>query len=184
MRAVTITDYTDLATEPPAVMDIEASGFGRHSYPIEVGFVLPDGSTYCTLIRPVPQWTHWDDAAEQVHRISLKTVLEHGRGVEEVTRQLNARLSGQTLYCDGWAHDYVWLNTLYEAAGCSPSFRLDNLRALLSEQEAAFWSVVKRQVATEMRLPRHRASADAKLLQRTLMRLRAPLGSAGAGRAA
>jgi len=25
------------------MLDIEASGFGRHSYPIEVGFALADG---------------------------------------------------------------------------------------------------------------------------------------------
>ena len=29
--------------EAPAVLDIEASGFGRGSYPIEVGFVLANG---------------------------------------------------------------------------------------------------------------------------------------------
>lgn len=32
----------------------------------------------------------------------------------------------------------------------------DKLRGLLTEQEAAFWGIVKQQVATEMRLPRHR----------------------------
>jgi hypothetical protein len=161
--------------EAPAVMDIEASGFGRDSYPVEVGFVLADGQTYCSLIKPAPEWTHWDPAAEKVHRIPLQTVVAHGRDVVEVATQLNARLHGLTLYCDGWAHDYVWLSTLYEAAGLSPSFKLDNLRALLTEQEAAFWAVVKRQITTEMRLPRHRASSDAKILQQTLVRLRAPL---------
>ena len=103
-------------------------------------------------------------------------MVAHGREVGEVARQLNDRLRGMTLYCDGWAHDYVWLNVLYEAAGMTPSFRLDNVRALLTDQEAAFWAVVKQQIATEMRLPRHRASSDAKVLQRTLVRLRAPLG--------
>ncbi len=162
--------------DPPAVIDIEASGFGRDSYPVEVGFVLPDGASYCTLIRPAPHWTHWDPGAEKVHKIALKTVVQHGREVEEVARQLNERLCGRTVYCDGWAHDYVWLNVLYDAAGLTPSFRLENLRKLLSEQEAAFWTIVKGQIATEMRLPRHRASSDARVLQRTLMRLRAPLG--------
>ena len=162
--------------EPPAVMDIEASGFGRDSYPVEIGFVLPDGTSYCTLIRPAPHWTHWDPEAEKVHKIALNTVVQHGREVGEVAHQLNERLRGRTLYCDGWAHDYVWLNVLYDAAGLTPSFRLENLRKLLSEQEAAFWTIVKGQITTEMRLPRHRASSDAKVLQRTLVRLRAPLG--------
>jgi len=166
---------TDATLDVPAVLDIEASGFGRDSYPVEVGFVLPDGQTYCTLIRPAPEWTHWDPAAEKIHRIPLATVIQHGRDVTEVATQLNTRLQGMTIYCDGWAHDYVWLKVLFEAAGLTPSFKLENLRTLLTEQEAAFWGVVKQQVATEMRLPRHRASSDAKILQHTLMRLRAPL---------
>lgn len=162
---------------PPAMLDIEASGFGRDSYPVEVGFVLPDGRSWCTLIRPRPEWTHWDPAAEKVHRISRATAVAHGRDVADVARQLNERLRGQTLYCDGWAHDFTWLAALFEAAGQTPRFKLDNLRALLSDREAASWAVLKQQVATEMRMPRHRASADAKLLQLTLMRLRGPLGN-------
>jgi hypothetical protein len=163
------------APDAPAVLDIEASGFGRDSYPVEIGFVLPDGQTWCTLIRPAPAWTHWDPSAEKIHHIPLPTVIRHGRDVVEVATQLNERLQGLTMYCDGWAHDYVWLGVLFEAAGLTPSFKLDNLRALLTEQEARFWDVVKKQVTTEMRLQRHRASSDAKILQYTLMRLRAPL---------
>jgi len=159
----------------PAVLDIEASGFGQDSYPIEIGFVLPDGETFCTLIRPEPGWTHWDENAERLHRISQKSLQLHGRHAHEVAVLLNERLRGMTLYCDGWAHDFVWLSTLFEAAGMAPSFKLDNLRSLLTDREAAFWAIVKKQVSTEMRLQRHRASADAKVLQRTLIRLRAPL---------
>jgi hypothetical protein len=165
----------------PAVLDIEASGFGRDSYPVEIGFVLPDGRAWCTLIRPAPGWTHWDPAAERLHRIALPTAIAHGRDVAEVARQLNERLHGRTLYCDGWAHDYVWLNVLFEAAGFAPAFRLDNLRALLSEPEAARWADAKAQTTAEMRLPRHRASADAKILQHTLLRLRTPRSRAVAG---
>ena len=163
------------ALAPPAVLAIEASGFGPDSHPVEVGFVLADGRSYCTLIRPALAWTHWDPAAEAAHRIPLATVLQHGRDVVEVATQLNALLHGLTMYCDGWAHDQAWLGVLFEAAGLTPSFKLDNLRALLTDQEAAFWTIVKTQVTTEMRLQRHRASSDAKILQRTLMRLRAPL---------
>jgi hypothetical protein len=154
------------------VLDIEASGFGQDSYPIEVGFVLPDGESFCCLIRPAPGWTHWDAEAEQVHHISQETVRVLGRDAREVARLLNDRLRGLTLYCDGWAHDYAWLNTLFEAVGMQPSFKLDNLRGLLTEREATDWADAKQQIAAEMGLRRHRASSDAKLLQRTLMRLR------------
>jgi hypothetical protein len=156
----------------PAVLDVEASGFGRKSYPIEVGFVLPDGYAYCTLIRPEPQWTHWDAQAEATHHIPRAIVVERGLPVNEVARSINRQLAGQTVYSDGWANDYSWLGALFDAADMTPSFRLDNLRALLSEDQADQWHTVKAQVAQELGLQRHRASADARLLQLTLVRLR------------
>jgi hypothetical protein len=155
-----------------AILDMEASGFGRNSYPIEVGYVLPDGSNFCTLIRPEPQWTHWDEQAEQVHRISRAIAEQHGQDATTVAKKLNANLAGTTLYSDGWANDYSWLGKLFDAANLSPHFKLDNLRALLSDQEAERWHVVKQAVAQEANISRHRASADAKLLQLTLARIK------------
>jgi hypothetical protein len=175
MAHATTPSAVNAGWRPPGVIDIEASGFGKGGYPIEIGFVLPDGQSYCSLIQPAPTWTHWDPEAERLHRIPRSIVVKHGRGVVEIATELNQRLGGLTLYCDGWAHDYAWLNMLYDAADLTPSFKLDNLRALLSDTEAAYWGILKQQVASEMRLQRHRASADAKLLQRTLMRLRGPL---------
>ena len=157
----------------PAVLDVEASGFGRNSYPIEVGFVLPSGQMFCALIRPEPLWTHWDPLAEQVHRISRETLLGRGLPAIEVARTLNAQLRGMTVYSDGWLNDYSWLGSLFDSAGLSPAFRLENLRALLSDEEADQWHGVKQQVASERGPQRHRASADARLLQLTLQRLRA-----------
>jgi hypothetical protein len=156
----------------PAILDIEASGFGRHSYPIEVGYVLPDGSSYCSLIRPAPGWTHWDPAAEAVHHIHRDMLEQHGRSVAEVARLLNEHLHGCTVFCDGWAHDYTWLAALYEEAGMVPSFKLDSLRSLLNEHEAREWEATRCVVNREMQGERHRASADARLLQSTLLRLR------------
>jgi hypothetical protein len=156
----------------PSILDMEASGFGPHSYPLEVGYVLSDGRSFCTLIRPEPNWTHWDAQAEDTHHISRHTAFTHGRPAREVAEHLNEDLRGLTLYSDGWANDYTWLNVLFEAAQLSPRFRLDNLRAVLSENEADQWHVVKEQVARELGSPRHRASADARVLQRTLARLR------------
>jgi hypothetical protein len=173
------TVAAQLSFTAPAVLDIEASGFGQDSYPIEIGFVLPDGQSYCSLIKPAAGWTHWDAAAEKLHHISRKTVQTHGRDAREVARLLNEQLRGMTLYCDGWAHDYVWLNVLFEAVEMTPFFKLDNLRVLLTEREADFFDIVKRQVASELRLQRHRASSDAKILQHTMIRLRGALPSPG-----
>ena len=166
------------------MLDIEASGFGRNSYPIEVGFVLPDGRSYCSLIRPAPEWTHWDPQAERIHRIPLDTAVRHGRDVVEVATQLNRALRGMTLYCDGWAHDYVWLSVLFDAAGLTPAFRLENLRILLTDQQAERWSALKASVQREMRVQRHRASTDARVLQRTLLLALQPEPESGALQAA
>jgi hypothetical protein len=153
-------------------MDLEASGFGRNSYPIEVGYVLPDGHTYCSLIRPETHWTHWDDQAARTHNISRQLIEERGSPAAQVAARLNADLRGQTVYSDGWANDYSWLGALFDAADMSPMFKLENLRRLLSEEEANRWHDVKSQVTRECGLQRHRASADARLLQLTLLRLR------------
>lgn len=157
--------------DTPACLDIEASGFGRDSYPIEIGYVLADGSAWCTLVRPAPGWTHWDDAAQAVHGITPQAVQRHGRDVAEVAATLNRQLCGLTLYCDGWAHDYAWLNRLFEEADIVPAFRLDSLRSTLDEAQASAWHTTKQTVALEMHATRHRASTDAKLLQLTWQRL-------------
>lgn len=156
----------------PAILDMEASGFGKNSYPIEVGYVLPDGQAFCTLIRPASGWTHWDASAEALHGISRERMIERGRTVGEVATHLNEHLAGLTVYSDGWANDYSWLAALFDAADQQPAFRLDNLRALLHEDEAARWHDTKESVMREMHLQRHRASSDARLLQLTIMRLR------------
>ena len=156
----------------PTVLDVEASGFGRNSYPIEVGFVLPDGHAYCALVRPQPDWTHWDAQAEQLHHIPRALLEARGLPAQEVAHVLNTRLAGQTVYSDGWANDYSWLGTLFDAAHMSPRFRLENLRALLSEDEADHWHSVKALVTGERGPHRHRASSDARVLQLTWQRLR------------
>lgn len=163
---------------PPAILDIEASGFGLGSYPVEVGFVLADGESGCCLIRPEPDWQHWDPNAAAVHGITREQLARHGRSVNDVCDMLNSRLRGLTVYSDAWAHDYTWLNRLFEAAERTPAFRLDNLRALLDDSEAARWHEVKRRVAATAGLQRHRASGDARLLQQTWLRLRGALQAA------
>jgi hypothetical protein len=154
---------------PPAILDIEASGFGLGSYPIEVGFVTSDGEPWCSLVRPEPDWQHWDPQAESVHGITREHLLQHGRSSCEIAQALNERLNGLTIYSDAWAHDYTWLNRLFDVADMRPHFKLDNLRVLLTDAQAAIWHDVKRSVFESLNMQRHRASADARLLQQTFV---------------
>ena len=63
----------------PTILDIEASGFGRGSYPIEIGFSDGQGGLFCSLIQPEADWLHWDDSAEALHGLSRELLLTHGR---------------------------------------------------------------------------------------------------------
>ena len=155
----------------PCVLDIEASGFGRHSYPIEVGYALADGRTVCMLVQPAADWTHWDDGAALVHGIRRETLVSHGRSVVDVARALNSDLEGQTVYCDGWAHDYPWLAAIFEAAQARQGFKLDSVGSLLDDARMNRLDQARREALAEMGLTRHRASNDARALQRALERV-------------
>lgn len=156
----------------PAIIDIEASGFGKGSYPIEVGLYLPDGRAYCTLIAPEPAWSHWDESAEKVHGIRRELLFDKGRRVRDVCHELNEKLRGQYVYCDAWAYDYVWLSKLFDAAEQVPLFQLKDIRDLLGECEQKLWHATRAAVELRLHLRRHRASSDARMLFETLLEAR------------
>ena len=89
-----------------------------------------------------------------------------------MARLLNVQLLGQAVYSDGWADDFSWLGALFDVAGMSPRFKLEDLRSLLLEKEADHWHQAKAEVAGKRGRQRHRASSDAGLLQLTLQRVR------------
>lgn len=155
---------------PPIIIDFEASGFGRSSYPIEVGLVDDEGRCWCSLIQPEETWRHWDAGAVEIHGISRDALVRYGKPCTAVADHLNQVLRGQVAYCDGWAHDFVWMARLFEAAERTPLFRLEDLRLILSPAQQAQWHAIKDEVARTSDLSRHRASNDARLIQATWTR--------------
>lgn len=153
--------------EDTIFIDIEASGFGRGSYPIEIGIAGPGTDLDCFLVRPFPGWDHWDPKAERLHGISLSTLHAHGRAVAEVAAELNARLGGSTVYTDAWGQDMPWLAKLFDACDVVQAFRVDSVVTLLAESEQARWHALKAKVTEQLRLTRHRASTDAQILKLT-----------------
>ena len=75
----------------PDILDFEASGFGRDSYPIEVGYSLASGERFCALILPHETWQYWDFRAEAVHGISRGLLQARGSDVRQICRELNRR---------------------------------------------------------------------------------------------
>lgn len=155
----------------PIFIDVEASGFGRGSYPIEVGVALKDGSTHCMIVRPDDEWQHWDDGAENLHGIKRSVLVEHGHDIEEVAHVLNNLLQDQIVYSDAWGNDSSWLALLYDKAGFFPRYKIESLRRILDEEHLVSWALEKARVIVEMDIPRHRASSDARVLQETYRRI-------------
>jgi len=153
--------------ENPFIIDVEASGFGGASYPIEVGVALDGGQKYCTLILPSPDWTHWDKEAEKIHGITRDLLQTCGTPVDEVADTLNEMLDGLTLFTDGWVVDKPWLTTLFHAAGKPMNFDISPLEMILSEEQMAHWHETKDRIVEDMNLARHRASYDAWIIQET-----------------
>ncbi len=154
----------------PVILDIEASGLGRGSYPIEVGYVVADGRSNCLLIKPLDDWRMWSADAEQLHGISRAQLQLHGLDVATVAETLNRELGGMTVYSDAWGNDQSWLALLFDRAERAQGFRLEALRALLSETQLSVWTKTKQAVGRELALGRHRASNDARVLQQTYLR--------------
>ena len=151
----------------PVILDIEASGFGRGSYPIEVGVAMPDGQLHAWLIRPLDDWTHWQDHAEAIHGISRKRLLEDGFSLRTVADELNELLAGRTVYSDGWGVDRGWLSLLFHEAGVLQGFHLDSIYRLLTESEWERWGDYRQQVLNTTGMVPHRAGTDALIIQKT-----------------
>ena len=152
-------------------IDVEASGFGAGSYPIEVGLAMTCGQMHCTLIRPEDDWLHWNEEAESLHGITRDILLVNGKSPLKVAMLLNEWLDGATVYTDAWGNDSCWLALLYEAANIQQRFTIDSVASLISQEQMSQWHPTKNQVIQEMDLKRHRASSDALILQTTFERL-------------
>ncbi len=153
--------------ECPTIIDIEASGFGSASYPIEIGAVKSNGDRYCALIKPAPGWDHWCANAEKIHGISRALIETHGKSSLQVCEELNIFLQETTAYSDAWTHDNPWLIHLFFSARMMQSFRLSAIENIAREEQLLLWDATKIQLRHNLNIPRHRASGDAYLIQQT-----------------
>ena len=118
-------------------LDFEASSLLPGSFPIEVAWVLADGTGESHLIKPADGWLDpargnpgWSAESERVHGIPLSTLMEQGKPAEEVAARAEAVLSSiQVLACsDAPSHDAYWLQRLYEAGGIRRDASLVDVR--------------------------------------------------------
>jgi len=151
----------------PTIIDVEASGFGAASYPIEIGIVRYDGAKWCKLLRPFASWVHWDKSAESLHGISQQMLESRGEEPYTVCMELNNFLGNTVAYSDGWVVDNPWLIKLYAAAQVEMSFTCRALEYILTEAQMDKWHEVKNRLSANVDVKRHRASSDAMIIQQT-----------------
>lgn len=157
----------------PWFIDVEASGFGAGSYPIEVAFAREDESLESCLICPLETWTHWSDDAERLHGLSRYQLIQEGLSVLAVAEWLNQELKGKTLYSDAWHYDFSWVHRLFSEVNQLPEFKMASIEELLTEEESRQWAICKADVAASLQLPAHRAQPDVKVLQATYKTVKA-----------
>lgn len=153
---------------PLIVIDFEATALTLESYPIEVGVAVAAGpftpiTTWSTLIAPQNAWdmtAQWDPDAQRVHGISRRD-LRQGMSAREAMIALNDAVGPSDAWCDGGHYDAYWLETLANAAGVRPSFKLCDIGTLLAANPRS--ASRYREVLARQATP-HRAGPDAALI--------------------
>ena len=149
-----------------AFIDLEASGLGADSWPIEVGWCFPEGPPCAHLIRTAPDWKDaaWDPEAEALHGVGREELARAGASPREVCAALNKALDGVRAYSDAPDWDGFWLYRLYQAAKMRQTFELWDFRDLfvhLSPEEIRDAAAKASALAPH----RHRAAADVLHMQ-------------------
>lgn len=144
----------------PCFLDVEATGFGPESYPIEIAWSDASGAINRHLIDPTPiaSWTAWDASAERVHGIERDRLVRNGWAPDFVAERITEDLGGRTVYTDAPDYDARWLGRLFAALGRVTPCTLEHIDELLitrlRRDGQPIWQVVqridalKREVAT------------------------------------
>lgn len=155
----------NFALDEFVMLDVEASGLGHSSYPVEVAYASSTGEHADFLIKPTTEWLEkgeWDNNAERLHGLSQQQLLEQGDNIVNVAQQLNKYLCGKLVLCNDLTFDGFWLSQLFKAANISVAFHLTDLSALFDywgEQKAHLF---KEEYGKTLNTNEHRALPDAK----------------------
>lgn len=144
-----------------AFLDIEASGLGALSWPIEAGWCFLRGTPQTMLIKPSVEWRKeaWDPAAEQLHGIPFSLIDRTGRSPADVCRAMNEAFKNADVYSDAPDWDGFWLYRLYGAARMRQSFKLSDFAELFAHIPPRQFARSKLQ-AEQSAPHRHRAEDD------------------------
>ncbi len=147
-------------------LDIEASGLGSGTYPIEVAYASCTAGKGSYLIKPTEEWINngsWClNAESSIHELSQDMLAQHGVDPVDVAHALNDALCGRLVLCNDLNYDGVWLTKIFEAARVGVQFLLTDVSFLYE-----FWGKDKTRLfkqSYEAIVPSttHRALPDAQ----------------------
>ena len=156
---------------PLWVLDFEASGLSKSSYPIEVG-VVGDNSRYSSLICQEEPWSYWSKDSEAVHGIPVEELIKNGQSAITVAKELNRLLCGATVYSDCKKWDQFWLDVLFNQCGLTPTFQLHHLPDELSEDQGELFLAAYENIKNRGHYTEHRALDDALLIHGALVEIK------------
>ncbi len=144
-----------------AFIDLEASGLGAQSWPIEVGWCFLDGEPETFLIAPFKEWSEdaWNSEAQALHGVSLETLHKNGRPISQVCQRLNEALADSEVYSDAPDWDGFWLYRLFSACDEKQQFSMHDFGELLGDLSRNEISALTEQ-ASKSAPHRHRARDD------------------------
>jgi len=157
----------DLYNQSMYIIDFEASGLGKESYPIEVGW--GDGRHPATsfLLNPkaMDGWTDWDPRSLEFHHIPREKLIKEGKNPKRIAEIMIKELAGKTLYSDEPRYDNMWKDRLLKDAGYDPGLiKIKNLKYFLNKMIKATSPKMKftdllEEFSAKTKIP-HRAGPD------------------------
>ena len=159
------TDGGHMRIEDVLIIDLEASGLGPGSWPIEVGLAWVEAGavrTWSSLIRPEPGWDPeaWDPVAEEIHGITREE-LASAPTAWSVATDLLSRVAGRSVFSDAPEYDGRWVRRLLDAQPAPAGLRLldfDQAVGAICGERGADWAYERLE---RTRTP-HRAGPDAE----------------------
>lgn len=163
-------------SDKPIVLDCEASGLVSDSYPIEIGYILPNGEVTSYYITPLDEWTHWDAKAEDIHHIPREFLFTNGLAAYDVANRLNSQLAGETVYSDAATYETMWLNRLFDSVGIDMKFNVCGIQSLFIERNGVFqhgfFYQERKKLFMGDRVTQHSAGDDALVIQKAYIQSR------------
>ena len=151
------------------ILDFEASGLMKGSYPIEIAWIRDNKKSISTLIKPSGNWllneSLWSERSQGVHGIARDTLVNEGLEIKSVIDLiLNDIKEYETIYSDNPFFEQQWLDRLFDEAGISHNYIVRDFKVMLDNISDPYSMEDAFIQARKISPPTHRAQRDVEYL--------------------